>query len=82
MVNVFVCFVCCYRVVAVDMRGYGICLCLFFCCRVVAVDMRGYGDSDKPSGKAAYTLTKLTGDVKELIQALGKSYLRCQGKLD
>ena len=29
MVNVFVCFVCCCRVVAVDMRGYGICLCLF-----------------------------------------------------
>ena len=37
--------------------------------------MRGYGDSDKPSGKAAYTMTKLTGDIKELIPALGKSNL-------
>ena len=39
--------------------------------RAVAVDMRGYGQSDRPSGKAAYTLDKLTADVGALFDVLG-----------
>ncbi|KXS12011.1 alpha/beta-hydrolase [Gonapodya prolifera JEL478] len=39
--------------------------------RVVALDMRGYGGSDIPEGgRGAYSLTKLTGDVKELAEML------------
>ena len=33
--------------------------------------MRGYGESSKPSGVHNYWLPTLSGDVKELIQALG-----------
>ncbi|WAQ98829.1 EPHX4-like protein [Mya arenaria] len=43
--------------------------------RVVAVDMRGYGDSDKPKGKENYVVQKLSGDIKQLIPALG--YKKC-----
>ncbi|KAK3601193.1 hypothetical protein CHS0354_004393 [Potamilus streckersoni] len=43
--------------------------------RVVAIDQRGYGDSDKPSGVKNYSTEKLTGDIKQLISALG--YSRC-----
>ena len=45
-----------------------------FCYRTVAVDMRGYGESDKPSGVCNYSMEKLTGDVDELIPALGKKF--------
>lgn len=38
---------------------------------VICVDMRGYGDSDKPTRISDYTLKKLSGDVAELIKALG-----------
>jgi len=41
--------------------------------RVVAMDMRGYGESDKPYYVADYTLDKIIGDVKGLIQELGYS---------
>ncbi|XP_077989005.1 epoxide hydrolase 3-like isoform X2 [Glandiceps talaboti] len=41
--------------------------------RVVAVDMRGYGDSDIPKGIAPYAMTCLTGDVRDMIPALGYS---------
>ncbi len=39
--------------------------------KVVAPDQRGYGDSDRPSGKAAYGLERLTADVVALATALG-----------
>ncbi len=39
--------------------------------KVVAPDLRGYGRSDKPEGVSAYTLDKLVGDVKGLIEAFG-----------
>ena len=39
--------------------------------RAVAIDMRGYGDSDKPPGRAAYRLQRLTEDVAALFEALG-----------
>ncbi|KAL4227810.1 Epoxide hydrolase 4 [Mactra antiquata] len=41
--------------------------------RVVAVDMRGYGESDKPSNKQDYAYNKLSGDVKQMVEALGYS---------
>ena len=37
--------------------------------------MRGYADSDKPSGVDNYTINKLTADLKQLILALGRSYI-------
>ncbi len=39
--------------------------------RAVAVDLRGYGDSDKPPGRGAYRLHRLTDDVAALFEALG-----------
>ena len=36
-----------------------------------APDLRGYGDSDRPKGRAAYTLDKLVADVEALFDALG-----------
>jgi len=41
--------------------------------RVVAPDMRGYNLSDKPPHVSDYSLNKLTGDVKGLIEALGET---------
>jgi len=41
--------------------------------KVVAPDMRGYDLSDKPAGVSNYSLDKLTGDVKGLIEAFGES---------
>ncbi|XP_013388618.1 epoxide hydrolase 4 [Lingula anatina] len=39
--------------------------------RCVAIDMRGYGETDKPPNVSDYTMDKLTGDIKQLIPALG-----------
>jgi epoxide hydrolase 4 len=39
--------------------------------RVIAPDQRGYDASDKPSGAAAYSIDKLSGDIAGLITALG-----------
>src|SRR5215213_1684431 len=39
--------------------------------RVVAPDMRGYNLSDKPKGVSSYSVERLTGDVRELIEACG-----------
>ncbi len=39
--------------------------------KVVALDLRGYNLSDKPKERSAYVLSKLTADVKGVIQALG-----------
>lgn len=39
---------------------------------VVAIDQRGYGDSDKPIGIENYTVDKMTEDIKQLLEALGK----------
>jgi pimeloyl-ACP methyl ester carboxylesterase len=38
---------------------------------VVAPDLRGYNASEKPPGVEAYRLTRLVGDVVELIEAFG-----------
>jgi len=39
--------------------------------RVIIPDQRGYNRSDKPSGKGAYRLDRLVGDVLGLIEVLG-----------
>lgn len=39
--------------------------------KVVAPDLRGYGESDKPEGVSSYTMDKLVGDVRGLIDAFG-----------
>jgi pimeloyl-ACP methyl ester carboxylesterase len=39
------------------------------------MDMRGYGESDKPRRVSDYYIERLTGDVAQLIEALG--YQRC-----
>lgn len=39
---------------------------------VVAPDLRGYAQTDKPHGVQAYTIEKLTGDIAQLITALGR----------
>lgn len=39
--------------------------------KVVAPDMRGYNLSEKPEGVRAYDISKLTADVKGLIEAYG-----------
>lgn len=39
---------------------------------VVAPDMRGYGESDKPKGAENYSMTKISEDVKQLIEGLGR----------
>ena len=39
--------------------------------RAVAPDLRGYGQSDRPTGRAAYTLEHLTDDVGALFDVLG-----------
>lgn len=39
--------------------------------RAAAPDLRGYGDSDRPSGRSAYTLDRLVDDVVGLFDALG-----------
>jgi pimeloyl-ACP methyl ester carboxylesterase len=39
--------------------------------KVVAPDMRGYGDSGKPEGVTSYSMDKLVGDVKGIIEAFG-----------
>lgn len=36
--------------------------------QVVAIDQRGYNESDKPEGVANYTIDKLVGDVRAVIQ--------------
>ncbi len=40
--------------------------------RVVVPDQRGYNLSDKPQGVHSYRVEALTGDIKELIHALGR----------
>jgi pimeloyl-ACP methyl ester carboxylesterase len=40
--------------------------------RVVAPDMRGYGGSDKPESVESYDIQHVTGDLVELVQALGE----------
>lgn len=39
----------------------------------VAFDMRGVGESEGPPGITNYTIDKLSGDVRELIKAMGHS---------
>ncbi|MDR3510685.1 MAG: alpha/beta hydrolase [Caulobacteraceae bacterium] len=39
--------------------------------RAVAPDLRGYGGSSRPSGRAAYGMDQLIGDVAGLFDALG-----------
>ena len=39
--------------------------------KVIVPDMRGYGRSDKPTGKDAYTMDLLVGDVLAVIDAAG-----------
>jgi pimeloyl-ACP methyl ester carboxylesterase len=39
--------------------------------RVVAPDMRGYNLSSRPEGVAAYAMSRLTGDVRDLIAERG-----------
>jgi pimeloyl-ACP methyl ester carboxylesterase len=39
---------------------------------VAAPDQRGYGDSDKPSGVAQYSVTRLADDVASLVRELGR----------
>jgi len=41
--------------------------------RVAAVDMRGYNRSDKPSGRAAYSIGKYAGDITGLMDSQGWS---------
>ena len=41
--------------------------------RTVAMDMRGYCETDKPHYVSDYTMDKLVGDVKGVIESLGKS---------
>jgi pimeloyl-ACP methyl ester carboxylesterase len=36
-----------------------------------APDLRGYGESDRPTGRSAYTIGKLVADVAALFDALG-----------
>lgn len=38
---------------------------------VVSFDLRGYGLTDKPQGKDAYSLEKLSSDIPALVKALG-----------
>ena len=38
----------------------------------VALDNRGYGDSDKPNGLDNYMVDKLSTDIKNLVEALGR----------
>ena len=40
--------------------------------RVVVPDQRGYNLSDKPTGVESYGLDRLTGDVMDVIQGLGR----------
>ncbi len=40
--------------------------------RVVVPDQRGYNLSDKPAGAHNYQIDQLTGDVRDLIQAMGR----------
>ncbi|WP_369684104.1 alpha/beta fold hydrolase [Haloarchaeobius sp. FL176] len=40
---------------------------------VVAPDMRGYNTSEKPHGKDAYTLGRLSRDVVGLVEAFGET---------
>ncbi len=47
--------------------------------RVIVPDGRGYNLSDKPSGRRAYTLDLLAGDVIGLADALGLPSLRVVG---
>jgi pimeloyl-ACP methyl ester carboxylesterase len=47
--------------------------------RVVAPDMRGYNRSSKPAGIPSYSLTHLTGDVRDLIAERGESRARLVG---
>ncbi len=39
--------------------------------KVVALDLRGYNDSDKPTDPAAYRMSELVQDVKDVITGLG-----------
>lgn len=39
---------------------------------VVAPDMRGYNESSKPGGVSSYNIEKVSGDIVELIDALGE----------
>ncbi len=39
--------------------------------RVIVPDQRGYGRSDKPAGRGAYAIERLTQDVLDLLDALG-----------
>ncbi len=50
------------QIVALAQAGY----------RVIAPDQRGYNLSDKPAGVHNYRIEALTGDIAELIRALGR----------
>lgn len=41
--------------------------------RAVAPDLRGYGASDRPSGVADYSVTRLVEDVEAIVRACGQS---------
>lgn len=45
---------------------------IIFNLRCVAVDMRGYGDTSKPPNVSDYKVADIAGDIKELVEALGR----------
>lgn len=49
---------------------------LLYCYRAVALDLRGFGESEKPQRISEYHMSKLTDDVKEFIEYLGKIHLK------
>jgi pimeloyl-ACP methyl ester carboxylesterase len=38
----------------------------------VAPDLRGYGESDKPTGIAAYSISRIVSDVEAIVHAFGR----------
>ena len=46
---------------------------------VVAVDMRGYNESDKPKQLAAYKMSEMVEDIRELVIKLGKLSTESEG---
>lgn len=41
--------------------------------QVVAIDQRGYNESDQPVGVEAYTMDKLVGDIKAVVEHFGQT---------
>lgn len=40
---------------------------------VIAIDLRGYGDSSKPPYVKDYAISKLSGDIKGVVEGLGRT---------